>query len=77
MSQVVGLVVLGNDGNTANSRTRTDYILPSRLVQWSVQSTHWALPGPCTAQNTAGEGGECEAIVENNGKYVQTGEKGG
>jgi len=32
MSQIVGLVVLPNDGRPGNSRTRTDGILSSRLV---------------------------------------------
>ena len=52
MSQIVGLVVLPNDGRPGNSRTRTDGILLSRLVLGSWQSP----PGPTEprmAENTA------------------------
>ena len=55
LSQVVGLVVLANDGRPGNSRTRTDYILPSPLVRGSWQSPHRALRGPRTAENTERE----------------------
>jgi len=77
MSQVVGLFVLANNGRPGNSRTRTDYILPSYLVRGSFKSTYQVLQGPWTAENTAGEGGEGQGIVENSRKYVQIGEKGG
>ena len=46
MSQIVGLVVLPNDGRPGNSRTRTDYVLPSGPVPGSWQSPRRALRGP-------------------------------
>ena len=55
MSQIVGLVVLPNDGRPGNSRTRTDGILSSRLVPGSWQSPRRALRGPRTTANTAEE----------------------
>ena len=54
MSQIVGLVVLPNDGRPGNSRTRTDGILSSRLVPGSWQSPRRALQGPRTTENTGG-----------------------
>ena len=53
MSQIVGFVVLHNDGRPGNSRTRTDGILSSRLVPGSWKSPRRALRGPRTAENTA------------------------
>ena len=52
MSQIVGLVVLPNDGGPENSRTRTDHVLPSRLVPGSWKFPCRALQGPRTAENT-------------------------
>ena len=46
MSQIVGLVVLPNDGRPGNSRTRMDYVLPSRPVLGAWQSPRGALWGP-------------------------------
>ena len=53
VSQIVGLVALPNDGRPGNSRTRTDYVLPSRLFPGSWQSPRRALRGPRTAANIA------------------------
>ena len=52
MSQIVGLVVLPNDGRPGNLRTRTNGILSSRLVPGSWQSPRRALRGPRTTENT-------------------------
>ena len=52
LAQTVGLLVLTNDGRPGSSRTRTDDILPSRLVRGSWQSRRRALRGPRTAENT-------------------------
>jgi len=49
---LVGLVVLPNYGRPGNSRTRTDYVLPSRPVPGCWQSPRRALRGPRTAANT-------------------------
>ena len=46
MSQIVGLVVLPNDGRPGNSRTRTDHVLPSRPVPGSWQSPARPYRGP-------------------------------
>jgi len=55
LSRIVKLVV-HNDGRPGSSRTRADYLVPSRLVRGSWQSPRRALPGPWTVENTAGPG---------------------
>ena len=59
LSQVVGLVVLANDGRPGNSRTRTDCILPSHLVR-GVLAVPPAGPygGPGRLRTLAGNGRE-------------------
>jgi len=73
LSYIVGLVALHNDSRPASSPTRTDYLMPSRLIRGAWQSPRRALPGPWGLRTLVQERMSSH-IVSRTGVPLQTGE---